>query len=63
MYEVFKVEGGWQVCWVENSDTPARPVRVKPYKQRQGAYRKRKELNDALKEVDQMIAEKGAIII
>jgi hypothetical protein len=67
MYEVFKVDGGWQVYWVDGSkddpNAPRHPVRVKPYKQPQGAYRKRKQLNDAAKETDQMIAEKGAIII
>jgi hypothetical protein len=63
MYEVIKVDGGWQVAWVESPGTLPRPVRVKPYKQRQGAYRKRKQLNDALQDVDQMIAKDGAIIV
>lgn len=63
MYKVLEVKGGWQVFWVENETAQPRPVRVEPYKQRQSAYRKAKQLNDAVKEVDEMIRKNGAIIL
>jgi hypothetical protein len=63
MYKVLSVPGGWQVFWVENEDFQPRPVRVEPYKQRQSAYRKAKQLNNAAKNVDAMIAKDGAIIL
>ena len=70
MYKVFKVEGGWSVFWIESLDTE--PVLIPhvnglgqtvPYPQRQAAYRRCKKLNDAVKEVDAMIAKDGAIIL
>ena len=67
MYEVYKVEGGWQVYWVdgprEDPLAPRHPVRVKPYKQPQGAYRKRAQLNEAVSQTEQMIAKDGAMIM
>jgi hypothetical protein len=63
MYKVLPVEGGFQVFWVENETTQPRPVRVEPYKHRQSAHRKAKELNDAVKNVDEMVKRDGAIII
>ena len=71
MYKVFPCkDGGWQVFWVESPDTEPVLVphtnklgQVVPYPQRQAAYRRCKKLNDAVKEVDQMIARDGAIIL
>lgn len=63
MYKVLPVPGGWQVYWVEHDTARPRPVRVEPYKQRQSAYRKAKELNKAVQETDDMIAKDGAIIL
>ena len=65
MYKVLKVQGGWQVFWVESPDTEPRPIdgRLEPYKQRQAAYRRCKKLNDAIKDIDYRIARDGAIIL
>jgi hypothetical protein len=63
MYKVIPVPGGYQVFWVENEGATPRPVRVEPFKHRQSAHRKAKQLNDAVKEIDEMIAKDGAIII
>lgn len=63
MYKVLPVKGGYQVFWVENEDAQPRPVRVEPYKHRQSAYRKAKQLNDAVNNVDEMIKKNGAIIL
>jgi len=63
VYQVQKVTGGYQVFWVENEAAQPRPVRVQPYKQRQSAYRKAKQLNDAAKVIDAMIKKDGAIIL
>jgi len=70
VYKVLKVEGGWSVFWIESSD--AEPVltphtnklgQVVPYTQRQAAYRRCKKLNDAVKEIDALVARDGAIIL
>ncbi|GAC1468031.1 MAG: hypothetical protein PVSMB2_36160 [Ktedonobacteraceae bacterium] len=63
MYKVMSVPGGWQVFWVENEDAQPRPVRVEPYKHRPSAYRKAKQLNDAAKIIDEIVAKDGAIIL
>jgi len=63
VYQVQKVAGGYQVFWVENETAQPRPVRVEPYKHRQSAYRKAKQLNDAAKAVDEMVKKDGAIIL
>jgi hypothetical protein len=69
MYKVLKVEGGWSVFRVDSPDTE--PVliphlvkgEVKPYGKRQAAYRRAKQLNDAEKQIDEMIKRDGAIIL
>ena len=65
MYKVLPVPGGWQVFWIECPDALPRRVdgRIEPYKQRQAAYRRCKTLNDALKPIEKMVAETGAIIL
>lgn len=69
MYKVLKVEGGWSVFWCEPNTDPRLVPHVNgvgqtvPYPQRQAAYRRCKKLNDAVKQVDAMIAKDGAIII
>lgn len=74
MYKVLPVEGGWSVFWCEPDTDPVlipkavqRPEdeahKREPYPQRQAAYRRCKKLNDAIKQVDAMIAKDGAIII
>jgi hypothetical protein len=75
MYKVFPVEGGFQVFWVESPGTEPlavpRPVftpsdeacKYAPYVHRQAAYRRCKKLNDAVRQVDEMIAKDGAIIL
>jgi len=68
-YKARQVEGGWQVFRVDGPDTePVLIPRIKngkvtPYPYKQGAYRKAKQLNDAEKEIDAMIARDGAIIV
>lgn len=62
-YIVLEVPGGYQVFWKENDDLPPRPVRVEPYRHHQSAYRKAKQLNNSLKEVEAMIERDGAIIL
>jgi hypothetical protein len=69
MYKVFPVAGGFDVFRLEPDKEPVlvphtnKTGQVVPYKHRQAAYRRCKKLNDAVKEVDKMIAEKGAIIV
>ncbi len=70
MYKVRPVEGGWSVFLIESPDTEPQLVphtnelgKVVPYTHRQAAYRRCKKLNDAVKQVDAMIAKDGAIII
>jgi hypothetical protein len=75
MYKVLPVEGGWSVFWVASPDAEPMPVprpvlkpmdengKYEPYPQRQAAYRRCKKLNDAIKQVDAMIAKDGAIIL
>lgn len=69
MYKALNVGEGWQVYWLATPD--AHPLAVPrlrhgkpaPYPHRQGAYRRAKQLNDALKKVDEQIARDGAIIL
>lgn len=75
MYKVLPVAGGWSVFWIERPDAEPVPVpkavqrpededgKWKPYKHRTAAYRRCKNLNDSIKQVDRMIAETGAIIL
>jgi hypothetical protein len=70
MYKVLPVEGGFDVFRLDSPDAEPRLVphtnktgQVVPYKFRQAAYRRCKKLNDAVKDVDQMIARYGAIIV
>jgi hypothetical protein len=68
MYKARKVEGGWQVFRDEPDTEPVLIPRIKkgkvtPYPFKQGAYRKAKQLNDAVKEVDTMLARDGASIV
>ena len=69
MYKARKVDGGWDVFRIDGPSTP--PVLIphivrgviSPYPQRQAAYRRCKQLNDADKEIDEMIKRDGAIIL
>ena len=75
MYKVLPNQGGWSVFRVDSPD--AAPILVpkavqlpqdeahkwEPYSKRQAAYRRAKQLNDAEKEIDAMIAKDGAIIL
>lgn len=69
VYKARKVEGGgWQVFRCEPGTEPVLIPRIKngkvtPYPYKQGAYRKAKQLNDAEKQIDAMIARDGAIIV
>lgn len=74
MYKVLSVEGGYQIFWCPHYlDTDARtederfadarPASKRVYPQKQGAGRRCKQLNDALKDVDEMIKKDGAIIL
>lgn len=74
MYKVFPVEGGYQIFWCphyldkearteDERFADSRPASKKVYPQKQGAGRRCKQLNDALKQTDEMIARDGAIII
>jgi hypothetical protein len=70
MYKVLKVEGGWSVFWQATPETEPVLVphtnglgQVTPYAHRQAAYRRCKKLNEAVKNVDAMIAKDGAIIL
>jgi hypothetical protein len=52
MYKVFEVEGGFQVFWCPSAPTHYNdkvPYSDKVYPQRQGAYRKCKQLNDRIR--------------
>lgn len=70
MYEVLRDGKGWSVYWIEYLGAEPRLVphvnklgEITPYKHRQSAYRRKKGLNDAVKEIDKQIAKNGAIII
>lgn len=74
MYKVFPVEGGYQIFWCphyldkdarteEEKLAEKRPYSKKVYSKPQAAQRRKKQLNDSLKEVDKMIARDGAIIV
>ena len=74
MYRVFPVKGGYQIFWCPHYNdkdartederfADARPSSKKIYPQKQGAQRRKKQLNDALSVVDEMIKKDGAIII
>ncbi len=69
MYKVFKDGEGWSVFRVDNPDAAPMLIphlvkgEVKPYAKRQAAYRRAKQLNDAVKNIDEMIKRDGAIIL
>lgn len=70
MYKVLRVAGGWSVFWLETPEAEPCLVphvntfgQIVPYPQRQGAYRRCKKLNDALKQIDEQIKRDGAIIM
>jgi len=70
VYKVLPVEGGYSVFWIESPDIEPRLVphvsgtgQVVPYLHRQAAYRRCKKLNDAVKNIDEMIKRDGAIIV
>lgn len=64
-YKVFPVEGGFRVYRIDEGGYPLHVAdgRKKPYPQRTNAHRKCRALNEAEREIDAMIAEKGAIIL
>ncbi len=61
---------GWHIYRMDDNPDHA-PVliprlvngQIKPYPQRQGVFRRVKQLNDAVKNVDEMIKRDGAIIL
>ena len=70
MYKVLIVNGGWSVFWLEMPDAEPRIIphldkdgMHTPYSKRQAAYRRCKQLNEALKQMDEQIKSDGAIII
>lgn len=70
-YKVIKVGEEYQIFWCSSPIEEPQSIKygreAKPYKQRQAAHRRCKQLNDrmdkAVKETDQMIARDGAIIL
>lgn len=70
MYKVRQVDGGWSVFWLETPDADPRLIphldkqgKHIPYSKRQAAYRRCKQLNDAVKQIDEQIKRDGAIIL
>lgn len=74
MYRVFPVEGGYQIFWCphyldkdarteDEKLAEMRPASKKIYPQKQGAQRRKKQLNDELGVIDEMIKKDGAIIL
>lgn len=64
MYKVHRLPDGdgWVILYQEGESSRCIDG-GKTYTKRQAAYRRCKKLNDALRQVNQMIEEKGAIIL
>lgn len=50
MYKVFAVKGGWEIFWCPSEHEKVALNNPKVYSTRPAAYRRAKQLNDALKE-------------
>jgi hypothetical protein len=63
MFKVFPVEGGYQIFWCPSAPmhyADKIPHDGKVYKQRQAAYRRKKQLQEALEKTDKRKAIKPA---
>lgn len=62
-YKVYKTIGGWALMFLDENGNSRNVDGSKVYKHRQNAHRRCKQLNDAIKEIDEQVARDGAIIV